>query len=565
MSSVTWTPKLPDCRLLKMKIVDLNHLQRNSLLEADLCIVGSGPAGLSIANEFVGSDIRVLLLEGGGMKDEPETQALYDIENTGAQRLIDQSNLRRRILGGTSHIWTGRCAPFEDIDFQPRPWIPWSGWPVTLRDFAPYFERAGTYLGLGPNRYDESLWQSFGVDPPQPPLTSPSLRPAFWQFSKRPHSRESMRFGQDWVKSAAPNIEILLHANATHINLTDGGSAFESVEVSSLDGKRSRVKAKTMVLCCGAVENARLLLASNRKLAKGVGNQNDLVGRFLMDHTSISVASFDLKHAKAVRCRFGGYWLDDENGRHRFLHGLSLSPEAQEKERLVNCRAYLDEGVSAARDPWSALKRIKSSLSSGHIQGQDAWVVLSNLGEIGRGLYRRNLKHRPELGPVDQVKLELILEQVPDPESRVTLSEGTKDALGMPLSSLHWKIGDVERRTAQRMVELVGEEFKRLRLPAPRDVAPLQQNGDWTANFFERAHPTGTTRMSSKPNEGVVDENCQVHDIQGLFVSGSSVFPTSGAVNPTLMIVASALRLADFLKARHLQTPRRELACAELP
>jgi hypothetical protein len=285
------------------------------------------------------------------------------------------------------------------------------------------------------------------------------------------------------------------------------------------------------------------------------------VGRFLMDHTSIAVASFDPRHATAVRSRFGGYWLDDENGRHRYLHGLRLSPEQQQKEQLVNCAAYLDEGLPTANDPWSALKRMTSP-SSGHISAHDAWAVLRNLGEISSGLYRRKVKHRPELGPVQRVVLELILEQAPDPESRVTLSQDKKDALGMPLSSLHWKIGDLERRTAKRMVELVSEEFKRLGLPAPQNVPQLDENSDWTAHFYERAHPAGTTRISTNPKEGVVDENCQVHGIKGLFVSGSSVFPTSGAANPTLMIVASAVRLADFLKAHRLETPHRELAGA---
>jgi len=201
------------------------------------------------------------------------------------------------------------------------------------------------------------------------------------------------------------------------------------------------------------------------------------------------------------------------------------------------------------------LKRISSSVRSGRMSGRDAWTVLRNLGEIGRGLYRRNVKHRPELMPVEWVGLELILEQVPDPESRVTLSD-KKDALGMPLSRLHWKVSDAERRTAKRIVELISEEFKRLGLPAPGDIPQLDEKSDWTTHFFERAHPTGTTRMSSSPKEGVVDENCQVHGVQGLFVSGSSVFPTAGAANPNLMIVASALRLADFLKAHHLESPQ---------
>jgi choline dehydrogenase-like flavoprotein len=529
-----------------MKIIDLNHVQDNAFLEADLCIVGSGPAGLSLANEFVGTDIRVLVLESGGLTDEPETDALYEIESTGWLREKNQSKIRRRILGGSSHIWTGRCVPFQPIDFERRSWMPYTGWPVSYQSYEPYFERAGKYLGLGPDRYDESLWESFKVDPPQPPLGNPSLEPRFWQFSKRSMNRDSMRFGQDWVDADAPNIQILLHANVTHINLNSDGTCFDSVDVATLKGKRRRVKAGAMALCAGGIDNARLLLASNRVYSEGVGNRYDTVGRFLMDHISIAAGDFDPKNAYEVRSRFGGYWLDDANGRHRFLHGLGLSPEAQEKDRLVNCDAYLDEGMPGGEDPWGAFKRLTSRRG---FSRQDAGVLLRNLGEIGGGLYRRSVKHRPELGPVKKVNLELILEQVPDPESRVTLSADKKDALGMPLSSLHWKVSDTERRTAKRIVELICQEFDRLGLPAPHNVPQFDEN----SLFYERYHPTGTTRMSSSPRTGVVDENCQVHGVNGLFVSGSSVFPTAGSANPTLMIVATAVRLADHLKSRHLE------------
>jgi choline dehydrogenase-like flavoprotein len=529
-----------------MKIIDLNQLQDNRSLEADLCIVGSGPSGLSLANEFVGTDTRVLVLESGGLTDEPETDALYEIESTGWPREMDQSKIRRRILGGSSHIWTGRCVPFQPIDFERRPWMPGTGWPVSYESYQPYFERAGKYLGLGPNRYDESLWESFQVEPPQPPLGNPSLGPRFWQFSKRPVNRDSMRFGQDWINADAPNIQILLHANVRHINLNPDGTCFDSVDVVTLQGKRARVKAATVALCCGGIDNARLLLASNRVYAAGVGNQYDMVGRYLMDHISIAAGDFDPKNAFEVRSRFGGYWLDDENGRHRYLHGLGLTPQAQERDQLVNCDAYLDEGIPGGGDPWGAFKRLTSRRG---FSGRDARVLLTNLGEIAGGLYRRSVKHRPELGPVKKVNLELILEQVPDPESRLTLSADKKDALGMPLSSIHWKVSDTERRTAKRIVELICEEFKRLGLPAPYNVPQFDEK----SLFYERYHPTGTTRMSSSPRNGVVDENCEVHGIHGLFISSSSVFPTAGAANPTLMIVATAVRLADHLKRRQLE------------
>ncbi len=531
-----------------MKVFDLNQFGSDCVVETDLCIIGSGPAGMSIANEFAGTDTRVLVLEGGGMEAEPETQALYEILNTGAPRVMNQDLMRMRILGGSSHVWAGRCAPFDEWDYEHRSWVPYSGWPLTSEDLEPYVRRAAPYLGLAALSYDETLWRNFKVDPPRPALHSPFLRPMFWQYSKRPVGPGAAHFGHELADSDARNIEILLHANVTHINLSPDGTRFDSVDIANLGGKHARIRAKAAVLCCGGVENARLLLASNRVFSAGVGNQHDMVGRFLLDHTCGPCGYFDPEQAFAIRARFGHYWVDDEHGRHVYLHGVGLTNRVQEEEGLLNCHAYLAWFDPTEDDPWAALKRLKSSFRSRRISGRDARRVLGNLGEIGRGLYRRRFQHRPQLQSFKRVELHLMLEQMPDPDSRVTLSEDKRDALGMPLSKIHWKIGDSERKTARRMVQLFVEECKQLGLPIPQGIPPLEGLNEWIARCTEKAHPTGATRMSADPKEGVVDINCQVHGVSGLFVSGSSVFPTTGAANPTLMIVATAVRLADHLK-----------------
>jgi choline dehydrogenase-like flavoprotein len=341
----------------------------------------------------------------------------------------------------------------------------------------------------------------------------------------------------------------VLHANATHINLTSGGGQLESIEISTLEGKRCIVKSRAVVLCCGGIENARLLLASNRIFSRGVGNQNDMVGRFLMDHTSVRVGRFELSQSFELRSRFGAYWLDDERGRHHYLHGFGLSREAQENEHLLNCHAHISGFVHPEANPWTALGRLKSSMKSARISASDVRVVFNHLGEVVKGLSRRQFKHRPEIASVQSLWLELMVEQIPDPWSRVTLSPDKKDALGMPLSSLHWKLSDSERMTASRLIASVCEELKHLGLPPLNGIQQLDDYSQWVSLCYERAHPAGTTRMSSYPRDGVVDANCQVHEVEGLFVAGSSVFPTSGAANPTLMVVAIALRVADYLKA----------------
>jgi choline dehydrogenase-like flavoprotein/predicted dehydrogenase len=534
-----------------MKIFDLNQMESGSVVATDLCIIGTGPAGLTIANELAGVGIRTLVLESGGLGDEPESQALYEIESTGAPRVLDQEILRRRILGGSSHVWTGRCAPFDPWDFERRSWIAGSGWPIGRDELEPYLERAAPYLGLAAGKYDESLWPRFRVNPPTPPLAGTALRPMFWQFSRRRSGGPgAAHFGQDWSNGNATNIEILLHANVTQINVDSDGGRFESVDVSSLGGKKARIKAKSAVLCCGGIENARLMLASNRVAPNGVGNDRDTVGRYLMDHINSTVGYFESGHSYDLRSRFGHYWLDDTSGRHLYLHGVGLNRDTQERDRLVNCHAYLEQIDEVQDDAWGALKRLRTSAKSGRISGSDAGHVLSHMGEISRGVYRRTVQHRGRLGAVKRIELHLMLEQAPDPESRVTLSADKKDALGMPLSSIHWKINETERITAKRMVELVGEEFVRLGLPLPLGVPALNDQDDWIGRCTEKAHPTGSTRMSSNPADGVVDVDSKVHGVSGLFVAGSSTFPTAGAANPTLMIVATAVRLADHLKAQ---------------
>jgi choline dehydrogenase-like flavoprotein len=553
-----------------LKFSDLREFEDNSLIETDLCIIGSGPAGLSIAKEFIGTTLQVWIIESGGLAEEPETQALYDIENVGVSRQINQELVRNRIFGGTSHTWTGRCAPLDAIDLQDRAWVPYSGWPIAQTELEPYLERAGENLGIGPNCYDQQLWKQFKVSPPQPAIDSALLKSQFWQFSKDAQNpKEPMRFGRNFAPNHAPNIHVLLHANVTHLNTNLAGTCLESVEVSTLEKKQIQIKAKAVVLACGGIENARLLLNSNRILPQGVGNSQDLVGRFLMDHPGCILGSFDPKYSAKVQSRFGHYWLDNPQGRHLYLHGLALSPELQAKEQLLNCAAFLEQ-IPSPDDPWFAMVRLKNARKrkastlpweQSRTALQDALAIATQSGTVVDGLYRRFIKHRPSIIKAARIDLFCLVEQRPNPESRVTLSDKI-DALGQPLSQINWHISEQERHTVHRFGQLICQEFKRMGLPQPI-LADWLEKENWQSHFTDRAHPIGTTRIALDPTSGVVNPNCQVHGVEGLFIAGSSVFPTTGHANPTLMIVALSIRLADWLKASHFTHQKSSYANRE--
>jgi choline dehydrogenase-like flavoprotein len=138
-----------------------------------------------------------------------------------------------------------------------------------------------------------------------------------------------------------------------------------------------------------------------------------------------------------------------------------------------------------------------------------------------------------------------VAEQAPNPDSRVVLSR-ERDALDCPRVALCWRTSPLDKRTAHRAREIFGEEL--WRAGAGRLQSSLEGEGKpWPARLRGARHHMGTTRMHSDPRRGVVDANCRVHGIANLYVAGSSVFPTSGAANPTLTIVALALRLAGHV------------------
>ena len=516
------------------------------LAECDVCIIGSGPAGSAIARELSGTKLRVTLLESGGQDRLPEADALNAVENVGRERECDQWTVRNRILGGSSHTWGGRCAPFDAIDFEARPWVPASEWPFGLETLTPYLDRSAAHLGLamGTGFNDEGFWALAGKRAPEMRPGPQELLPFFWQFSRddaESYPYEYMRFGRHLAGRLGSNVTIVTGATALRVNVVESGRAVRSVEFAGFDGRRRTLAAGAVVLCAGGIENARLLLASNTQSPNGLGNERDLVGRYLMDHLRGPMGEFDIKGSEALQRHFGRFNL---RGR-LFRAGLRLSPEIQREERLLNCSAWLGETLSE-NDPWDALRRCMSGKPR---LPADLSLIASNIGLFSRGLKQYFVDRNGIPRGLAALSLVCMCEQRPDPESRVTLSE-QRDALGQQLPRIDWRVHDDESRTMRRMAELVAKECVRLGFAPPRLEAWVREGANMPASFLDVAHPTGTTRISNDPAKGVVDSECCVHGIDGLYVAGSSVFPTAGHCNPTQMIVALALRVADRLKSR---------------
>lgn len=550
-----------------MKIRDIRTLPAGTVIDTELALIGSGPSGLTVAREFAGSRTEVLILESGGIEFDPAIQKLNTVENIGEPGLRKNSpppprgytdafewlndipafELRNRILGGSSHTWVGKCAAFDAMDYAARPWIPFSGWPVTGTDLAPFIDRAGHILNLGPNVYDERLCELLHSPPTALKLDPDLLRPFFWQFSySRGAAKQPMRFAADYGNLDAPNVQILTYATATEIRTDDTAARVVSLEARSGDGSRVIVRPKILVLCAGGIENARLLLASDRLDPKGIGNDRDVVGRYLADHPRTVLGYFTEDPAGSVQERFGFYGLVGSEKLHYYLHGLALSPRLQEEEGLLNCAAFVAK-THAEDDPWSALRRITHRSTKSVVN--DLMAITSSPGMLARGAYSRLVKKRGVAHKFDQMRLECMTEQRPNPDSRITLS-ARRDKLDIRQARVDWRISTQEIASVARLARTISSEFVRTGLPQPKLADWIAADAPERANFSDMAHPAGTTRMGRSPDTSVVDENAKVHGVEGLYITGSSVFPTPGHANPTLMVVALAVRLADHLKSR---------------
>jgi len=531
-----------------MGIQSLETVGSDEPIRADICLIGSGPAGLAIATELKNEKIRLVIIESGGLEIQARSDALSEIESIGMPRVMDQTKVRNRVFGGTSHTWKGRCAMFDSTDFEFRPWVPLSGWPINLDQLSPFVPRACSFLGIEPHCQGIEIWPHLGRPRPEPDLDGQTLSPFFWQYSRDvKNPLDYMRFGPRFLRLQQDNCRILYNATVTHVDTNQEGTVIQGVEIADQANRRLKVVSPLVVLCAGGIENPRLLLASQRVVPAGVGNECDLVGRYLMDHPRCTIAHFDLKKTKnlsELRDRYGSFRFCKRAG--AIVQGVALSENVQRKEALLNCAAWLTE-IRSADDPWDRLKLfvLKPGPEGRHLK--DLFSALRQPRTLVEGCRRRIFEGRGLLHQLDGLVLDAMVEQTPDANSRVSLAE-RRDRFGVPISRIDWRIGDKERRSIARLAFLIAEEFPNLGLPAPYLVRWVKERDYKAAEFYDPAHPSGTTRMSESPSEGVVDPKSQVHGVSGLYIAGSSVFPTNGHANPTMMIVLLAIRLAEHLR-----------------
>jgi choline dehydrogenase-like flavoprotein len=502
---------------------DARSIPSGTIIEADIVVIGSGAAGITIARDLAGHGLRIVMLEAGGLSVDPDVSALSQIDDVG-RPYPDPHTRRLRYFGGTTNHWGGQCAPLDPLDLKRQDWIEHSGWPYGYDVLRPYYERAHEVLGLGAFDYrPETAAAELGFD--LFPFDPARIETVMARYNR-------VRFGLEHGAALTddPTTRILLYADVSSIDLeTPESDTVRGVTVRTVAGNSFAVAGRRIVLAAGGIENPRLLLLSNAERPAGLGNQSDAVGRYYQEH---------LLFPSGVILPEGGYAALDFYGKEWSWRGIhvrshiALPAEEVRRLRIPRFRSQfwlLDPYMDAAQ---AALH--------GDIRPDDLLTMIADPRGMGH-----LAKCRWDAGP-RVYALANYVQQVPNPESRIMLSD-RRDDLGRPQPQLQWKLSSQDHEgvlIAHRAIanEVGRSGFGRMRLEIEPNPETLLE-GCWGG-----AHHMGTTRMDDDPARGVADGNARVHGTNNLFIAGSSLFPTCGWQNPTLTIVATSLKLADHLR-----------------
>ncbi len=529
-------------------IIDTRGVSQGTTIQTTVCIIGGGAAGITIALELDKQSISTCLLESGGYDPDDQTRDLYRGESDGLPYSFADGS-RSRFLGGSSNCWGGWCRPWEAWEFEKREWIPYSGWPFGLTEINPYLPRVHEVLQLGPLTYDPAFWEAAvnRRNVRRVPFTSGRIRDMICQFSP------PTRFGKVYRATLEHSrcVTVYLHANVVELETDATARNVTTVHVRTLTKRTTKVSARFVILATGGIENARLLLASNKVQTVGLGNARDLVGRFFMDHPRLCSGNVAINDPWARNMLYDVKFHHQNpavaaNGT-RIAAQFAATPETMRQEQILGCNVWFFSVLPAEdTEAVKALVNFKQTLV-GKIPfkrslGRDLVTLITNPMDT----LAFSISHLFRIQSLVQgVRLQAIMEPDPNPDSRVTLSD-EKDQLGMNRVRVTWKVGSAVQRSLDRTLAIVADELRKNGV-ADITLDPAIEGRNWPNKLEGTWHHMGTTRMHDSPEYGVVDRNCRVHSVNNLYVAGSSVFPTGGTNYPTILIVALALRLSDHI------------------
>ncbi|MEZ5817651.1 MAG: GMC family oxidoreductase [Hyphomicrobiaceae bacterium] len=537
---------------------DAARLEAGTTIDADVCIVGSGPAGQTLARELAGTEHKVVVLESGDFRRRRKLKQLNEGETFGDAYHNPRWGRERRVGGSTNRWLTdigggtigARFVPLDPIDFEKRDRIPHSGWPISRSDLDPFYERAQVHCGAGPFRYDVEAWKEPGLSGT---IETPGIETTMFQFG--PQTQWTVRAHELFSKS--PNIDTYLNASVVELETNAAGDFVTTVKALNPARQPLQVRAKFVVLAVGCVETTRVLLNSKAVHKEGIGNAHGVLGRYYMDHPQSYMNAFKPRDRRL----FDTLGLFDLRlkGKMSVMAKLTFRDELLRREQIPNvCHVlfprrdhFLTPGFQAffslaldvkrAARPVNVGKRLKSlALGASDLLPIAGWFLQgkAHYPHLAKGGWA-HLADKRDLFTAFEVWT--MVEQLPHAENRVRLSD-KRDPNGTPIVRIDWRFTEADHKAVQRQRSLFKQEI---------EAAGLGEM-TWSKDVYSTpssVHPIGGARMGMDPRSSVVNEHLAVHGVPNLLLASSAVFPTAGYANPTLTVVALACRVADRLKS----------------
>jgi choline dehydrogenase-like flavoprotein len=515
--------------------IDLQETPPSGPFHSSVCIIGAGIAGLSLAMRLAAKGIDVHLLEAGGLQPEERSQALYRAEMV-SENHVGANDGRFRTFGGSSTQWGGQILPFTADIFDPPQGSPSLRWPIGEADLAPFYAEVQTILGVDSLPFTDELLPKLG-HPAAPRSPDITVRFAKWT----PFHRRNLANTLGVEALAHPKVIVFTHANAAQLEaLPMDPRRIESVRVINYDRTEFRFSATHFVVCAGTVESSRLLLCS-----PGVSNAHDQIGRYFHDHVAYHAAELHSPGRERAIDRLGPFYVDGT------VHSAKLEASAvlRGREHLLAVMAHVvvmepdDSGAAAVRNLLRSLQhgKLKEAIFANLLP------VLRGVGDVARLVFYSRFRKRRAISKRAVLKLNIDVEQAPDPDNRIRLSETETDAIGLTRTVVDWKVREPELDTALRYAYLIQDYLKALGMETVEWIDSVVQHT--SPRMMDTTHMMGGLRMGTDPAASVVSPELTVHGLANLHVASCAVFPSGSSSNPTFTMMALALRLGDRLAA----------------
>lgn len=513
-----------------MPFIDLNQhhsidIGRESF---DFTIIGAGAAGILLSIKLSQRGKKVLVIESGHFEEDEDRQSLNTIEQTG--KLLGTAIWgRKRAVGGTTIAWGGQSMPFAPVDFSKRAWVANSGWPLQYEDLEPYYPAANQFMNIDALDYEDDILRLLHLERP-----AFDKGKAWYHFAKwAPEPNFRKLHGSE----LAEKVTVVYNAVLTKINL-DGRKRVDTITVSNFRDNSVDIPVQTLIIAAGGIETNRILLGNNHQIPSGIGSDHGWLGKCFMEHPCIDVGIIKTDQPYKLQSFFNTHIAK----KRRYSIRLSTPEKFQREFSLLNGSAsimfdYSNEAFDPYLEVKNFLKTKQLSGFKGLLSNAAAYRLSAKALLTDKFFYKHGARAR----------FVMMLEQEPLTDSFIALGE-QKDRFGMNLAKINWKISKMTWNTVLSFSAVLRDEFRRLSFgeltPHPH-VTP--DNEDWESCLTDVNHHMGGTRMSDTPENGVVNKNLQVWGHENLFVCSSSVYPTGSHSNPTLTLLALALRLVDFL------------------